>query len=129
MKDTTAYKTTVGRFLFNKIMIEYTGLHTIMGYNNNIINKGGLSALESIIIDNLLSRTIDTDLMVKFIDTRDWLGLQFHAVVCSSFTPTITKIPPEVAALKKKLLAENKDAIANADTLVMVGVNDEHTTA
>lgn len=125
MKDTTAYKTTVGRFLFNKIMIEYTGLYTIMGYNNNIINKGGLSALESIIIDNLLSRTIDTDLMVKFIDTRDWLGLQFHAVVCSSFTPTITKIPPEVAALKKKLLAENKDAIANADTLVMEKIEAE----
>lgn len=125
MKDTSVYRTTVGRFLFNKIMIENTGLHKIIGYNNSVINKGGLAGMEAIIVDNLLNRIIDTDYMVKFIDTRDWLGLQLHAVVCSSFTPTITKIPPEVTALKKKLLNEHKEAIANADTLVMENIEKQ----
>ena len=125
MKDGNVYKTTVGRLLFNKIVVEGSGASKVVSYINTPIDKKGLGKLESTIVSNLLNRVIDTDIMVKFIDIRDWLGLQLHGMICSSFTPNITRIPPEVAALKKKLFKDNKEAIENADTIQMAKIEKE----
>lgn len=57
--------------------------------------------------------------MYQYIDTRDWLGLQLHGVITTSFTPGVLKVPNEVKALKKKLMSENKEALENGDERVM----------
>ena len=58
------------------------------------------------------------DQMYKFVDTRDWLGLQLHSVITTSFTPSIVKVPPSVKKLKKELLIKYKDGLAKNDPQV-----------
>ena len=57
--------------------------------------------------------------MYEYIDTRDWLGLQLHAVITSSFTPGVLSLPQEIIDMKKELFEQNKEAISQGDSRVM----------
>jgi len=108
-------KTTLGRFIFNKLMIEEVGLGNILGYVNYVLDDGGFGKVENTITAGLKDDKVTVDQMYKYTDMRDWLGLQFHAVITTSFTPTILKVPPEVKKLKKELLEKYKNELANGD--------------
>ena len=53
--------------------------------------------------------------MIKYLDHRDWMGYQFYAVICSSFTARTIKMPKEVAARKKELLKKYEKEIKAGD--------------
>lgn len=116
--NTESIDTTVGKLLYNKIIVEGCKFEHVLGYVNFLITESGFKKIENAIAEALINETITVDQMYKFVDTRDWLGMQLHSVVTSSFTPDIVRIPPEVAAFKKKLIAENKEALDNGDYLV-----------
>ena len=69
---------------------------------------------ESKISGALLTDKINTSIMEKYINTRDWLGLQLHAVITISFTMNTITIHPEVQKLKNELLKKyEKELKAN----------------
>lgn len=111
-------KTTLGRFIYNKLMVEEIGLQDILGYVNFILDDSGFGKVEKTITTALKDDKMTVDQMYKYVDMRDWLGLQLHAVITTSFTPSILKVPPEVKKLKKELLNNYKDELANNDEKV-----------
>lgn len=122
-------ETTVGRLVYNKMMIESLGFDSFMSYDNNVMGKSGFKKFESKVAAALQNDVINTHQMMNYINTRDWFGLQFHTTITSSFTPNTTKIPPSVKALKEKLLKENQDAIAKGDVRVVEKIEKELISA
>ena len=112
------FKTTLGRLFFNKILVERLGFESVTGYRNIVHTAGNYKKFENVITDALKEDKINTKQFIKYLDTRDWFGLEMHAVITTSFSPTIIKVPKEIKDLKKKLVEENKEGIANGDPLV-----------
>lgn len=111
--------TTVGRFLFNKILVEGVHLQNILDYQNVEMTAGQFGKFESTISNSLKDDIIDTKTMIDYINTRDWLGFHLHSTVTTSFSPAVLKVPPKTKELKKELLEKYKEEIKNGDTAVM----------
>lgn len=125
IKKGEVIETTVGRLVYNKMMIEKLGFESFMSFQNYAMTKKGFKKFEGQVSDALKDDLIDTHQMMNYINTRDWFGLQFHTAITSSFTLKTTKIPPSVAKLKEKLLKENADAIAKGDVRVVEKIEKE----
>ncbi len=111
--------TTVGRFIFNKLLLFGSGFDNFIDYQNDVMVSGNIKKIEKIIVSALIDDKMTTKQMIHYIDTRNWLGLELHAVITSSFSPAVSKLPREVKDLKKKLLEENKEAIDKGDITVV----------
>lgn len=126
IKGNKQIKTTIGRFIFNKMLIEDLGFSSFMDYQNIVMTKGNFNThIDSAISSALKDDIITTKQMVAYIDTRDWLGLQLHGVITSSFTPGVLMLPKEVTDLKKKLMSENQEAIKNGDARVIEDIEQQ----
>lgn len=114
----TNLETTVGRYIFNMILIVRSGLLGTIPYVNTVVNNNYYNELESMISEALLNDKIDTDTMVRWIDLRDWLGFQLHGVITTSFSPKVIKTPKEVEKLKADLLKQHKKELDAGDVRV-----------
>ena len=112
-------RTTVGRYIFNKLLILGPGFNNFMEYTNDVLVADNIKKLEKKIIAALLDDKITSKQMVHYIDTRNWLGLELHSVVTSSFSPKVLNVPPEVKALKEELLKKYEKEIADGDIKVV----------
>lgn len=119
VKSDQPVKTTIGRLIFNKVLVEGLHFDNIYEYQNKVFKAGDYGAFDAGIANALKDEIISVEQMYQYIDTRDWLGLQLHGVITTSFTPGVLKVPNEVKALKKKLMSENKEALENGDERVM----------
>lgn len=111
-------QTTVGKFIYNKFIVEGVGLMSILGYENRCITEGIFKDIENKLSKALLTDKMTTEQMKKYVNYRDWFGLQMHAVITSSFTMNVIKTPPEVKKLKDELFEKYKVEIANGDAKV-----------
>lgn len=110
--------TTCGIYLFNKFILEPL---KIFGYVNKPFGSKELGALEDGISDGLMQKDLTTEQVAEFIDRLQFLlGGPLAHLINPSINPDIMTLPPQAAALKKKLLAENKAGIE---------VNDPQTSS
>lgn len=125
VKSDTPINTTLGRFIFNKILVEKLGFETIFDYQNKVFLAGVYGKFDAAVATALKDDKISVYQMIRYIDTRDWLGLQLHGIITTSFTPGVLKVPASVKKLKKELISENKEALANGDAGVMQDIEDK----
>lgn len=118
-------ETTLGRFIFTKILIEGCDLSDIIGYVNENLTEDKFKAIESKISTACREGKYSVDNMYKYIDTRDWLGLQLHSVITTSFTEKVTKIHPEVKKLKDELFKKYHTELENGDYKVAEMIENE----
>ena len=111
-------ETTLGRLMYTKIIVEGCDFGHILGYINFVINDGGNSKIENTISEALINDKITVAQMFKYTNTRDWLGLQLHGVITTSFTLNSIKVPPEVKKLKKELITKYKKELDEGDPVV-----------
>ncbi len=121
----TTIQTTVGRLVFNKVLIESLGFSDIFEYQNKVFTAKVYGAFDASVANALKDEKITVSQMREYVDTRDWFGLQVHALITSSFTPGVMKLPPEIIQLKKKLMEENKEALAAGDARVIEKIEQE----
>ena len=118
-------KTTLGRLIFNKVFVESLHFENIFSYQNNVITAGEYGKFEAQVANALKEDIITVKQMKEYIDTRDWFGLQVHALITTSFTEKTLHVPPEVKKLKKELFDKNKEAINNGDEKVTEKIEKE----
>lgn len=118
-------KTTLGRLLYNKIVIEQSGLGDIVGYVNTPITDSFNKKLEQKISDAIKDDKIPISILYDYIDNRDWLGLQLHAVITTSFTMNVLKRPKEVTKLKDELIKNNKKELENGNATISSMIEKE----
>ena len=111
-------QTTLGRLMYTKIIVEGCGLEKVLGYVNFVINDGGNGKIENAVTEALIDDKITTDQMYDFVDTRDWLGMQLHGVITTSFTLNSIKVPAEVKKLKKELITKYKKELEAGDPVI-----------
>ena len=118
-------KTTLGRLIFNKVLIESLGFDNIFEYQNKVFTAKVYGGFDAAIANALKEDKISVSQMRDYVDTRDWFGLQVHALITSSFTPEVMKLPPEVVELKKKLMKENEEALKAGDERVIEKIEQQ----
>lgn len=112
-------KSTLGRLVYCKIIVEGCGLDKIFSYINYTIDQDKNNDVhEHMIAVGLKENKVTIDQLYKYIDTRDWLGFELHAVITTSFTMNVLKKPKEVKQLQDKLIKQNKSRIEAGDVKV-----------
>lgn len=118
-------RTTVGRFILSRFLIDGIGLHGLVPFINYEMTSGELKKFEEYIGGLLIKGEITSKQMRKYLDYRDWLGLKVHPITTSSFTSPTLKIPPEVQKLKEKLLRENKEELDKGNNFIAEKIEKE----
>ena len=118
-------KTTLGRLIFNKILIEGLHFENIFDYQNQIFTAKVYGWFDSTVANALKDDIITVDQMFEYVDTRDWFGLQLHAVITSSFTPGVLSLPKEITDMKKKLFDEHKAEIEAGDSRAVEKIENQ----
>ena len=117
--------TTCGIYLFNKFILEPL---RIFGYVNKPFGSKELGALEDGISDGLMQKDITPAQAAEYIDRLQFLlGGPLAHLINPSINPDIMTLPPQAAALKKKLLAENKAGIEANDPQTSSKIEKEVT--
>jgi len=106
----TKITTTVGKFLFNKLIIEDCVSSIIPnGYYNEIVNKGKLGKLNDIIAVNVLDKKLDLDKLIKYINDVEFWSLSLIPIFAASFSLETLEPNYEVNKLKSELLKKAPD--------------------
>ena len=111
-------QTTLGRYLYTRIVLDGSGIGEYVGFVNEVLEDKAYGKLQAKVTKGLVEDKITVAQMYKYTDRRDWLGLQMHGVITTSFTMSSLKVPKEVQKLKKDLLKEYKTEIENGDPVV-----------
>jgi hypothetical protein len=110
-------ETTVGRFIYNKYIVERVGLQKVLGYVNEPITKSVNGKLEGKLTQALIEDKMTIDQFFRYIDYRDNLGMQLNSVITTSFTMNTIKTPPSVQKEKEELF-KKYDKELNAGDIV-----------
>lgn len=122
--NTETITTTVGKFIYNKLIVERE-LVKVLGYVNDTINSGVLASIEDKLSKALLNDEITVDDMVKYLNRTQWLAMQFHTVISGSFTMGTLKPNPKVVKERDKLLNQNRDKIKEGDVVTAAKIEKE----
>lgn len=118
-------ETTIGRFIFNKYILESSGIIRISGFRNEEMGKKGLSNLDSLIGNYYLNDLIDRKQFNMYIDRRDCIGLQLNGILANTISPKMAKPLPSVEKYKKELIKQNEDKIKQGNIDVMKYIENE----
>lgn len=122
-------QTTVGRFIYNKYIIERVGLQDIVGYVNFPITDSGNSKIESILSLALADDKMTMEQFVEYIDMRDNLGMQLHSVITTSFTMNTIRTPKPIQIKKKELFDKYDKELNNGDIIASEKIEKELVAA
>lgn len=123
--NSTACDTTIGRICWNKIMIDRVGLRSFFPYNNSVLKKSVATKYEESVTRLLREDNITTDQFRRYIDHRDWLGLQLHGLITVSFTEKTVKTPLSVVKLRDELFKKYEKEIKEGDIVTANKIEKE----
>lgn len=118
-------QTTVGRFIYNKYIVERIGLQDVLGYINIPLTAGNSGKNEAKLSKALIEDRITINQFYDYIDYRDNLGMQLHSVITTSFTMNTIKTPPSVQKRKKELFKEHDKELNDGDIVVAEKIEKE----
>ena len=119
-------RTNCGLFIFNKYLIEPCFKDEI-GYINFEITSKGLEKIDDMIATVIMLDDTN-DSVIRYIEYMNrlcWLAFTLNTQICSSINIKSAKPLSKVTALKKKLIAENKEAIDNNDAIAYKHIEDQ----
>lgn len=118
--------TNCGLFIFNKFLIE-PYFQEEVGYVNFELTKENLGNIDSMIATAMMLDD-SGEVVKKYIEYTNrlcWLAFTLNSQICSSLSMKTVKPLKSVTDLKKKLIAENKEAIDNNDAITYKRIQDK----
>lgn len=110
---TSPIRTTVGIFIFNKVVI-HAAFGSIVGYYNKTLTQDNMDGLLRGLVNMLIQKKIDTQQITKFYNR-----LVFMSSMAELYTPGLTTralyAPKSIKALKEKLVNEYKDVVESGN--------------
>lgn len=105
--NTTNITTNVGKFLFNKLIIENT-ISSIVpgGYYNKVFTKNSWDEIAKWISNSVMEGKLPIDNLVRYLKAFEFYGLKLVTHVSPSFSQEVLKPNPIVEKEKQKLLDE-----------------------
>ena len=120
-----ATTTTIGRYVFNVVLFKEREFVNDIGYINSTMTDDAFKKVEKSISRLLLFDMCSTDDVKRYIDRRDWLCLQLHSVITTSFTEGVIKIPKEVKQLRDELFKKYADELKSGNAKVMSEIENQ----
>lgn len=117
-------ETTVGSFLFNKYIIDGTGLHTHIHYINEPMNGKDLEKLGDKVASLYANKKIDVEVVDKFLTVRDIFLSMVYQAILPSLTENILKVQPEIEKMAAELTEKYKKEIEAGDLVTMNMITD-----
>lgn len=117
--------TTVGRFIANKFILEGSGAISIVHYVNDILNKGSIEALDSIIATLYLKNHIERKVFNTYTDRRDTLGYWLNGMLAHTMSPSMCKPLPEIEKEKEILFKKYEKELLTNNIDVMTNISDK----
>ena len=122
--NTTAINTTIGRLIWNKVMLERTTLIRFFEYKNIEMTKKEYNKFEASVTELFREDHINGEEFTVYINHRDWLGLQLHGLITCSFTEKTVKTPEPVKKLRDELFKKYEKELAAGDIFTAGKVED-----
>lgn len=120
--------TTVGRFIYNKYIVERLNLQHVLGYVNDAITDSyNNKVIESKLSKALIDDKISIDTFYDYLDCRDTLGQQGNSVITTSFTQKTLTSLPEVQKRKAELFKQYDKELNSGDIVTSEKIEKELT--
>jgi hypothetical protein len=111
-------ETTTGMLLFNRYILERTGIIEHLGYWNRPIDKKGLESLTAEVNNLAILDKITIEQLGQYIDSRDRLGFWCASFLSVSITPSLIRPMDNVNKRKAELFKQYEKEI-NSDNPVL----------
>lgn len=112
--------TDLGTLVFNRYLLERTGLIQYTGYWNKIIDKDGLDELNTTINNLVLTDKITTKDLGEYVDGRDRLGFWCASFLGCSITPGLIRPMTDVAKRKDELFKQHREELESDNPVTQV---------
>lgn len=120
-------KTTLGRFVFNKYVLQGAGIIEASKYINDTLNKKGLSKVDELVGTLYLENEITRKQFNAYIDRRDNLAYWLNGMLAHTISPKFAKPLKEVEKKKKELYKKYEKELNSGNIDVITQVTDELT--
>ena len=117
--------TTIGKFVANKYILEGSGIIELVGFNNNILNKKGIEALDNIVGKLYMEDHIDRKQFNAYTDRRDTIGYWLNGMLAHTISERMLKPLPEIEKKKAELIKQYKKELSEGNIDVMTMISDE----
>ena len=125
VKEKGPIDTTLGRILFNRYVLEASGVIEHTGFYNVPITKKSLGQLDRMISNLLLIDRITADMNAAYIDARDRLGFWCSSFMCNQVSQGVLMPMADVEKRKKELFKERaKDLNSEHAVEQIMAAND-----
>lgn len=124
-KDQPEINTTVGRFIFNKFILQGAGIIEATGFVDAIINKKMLGNIDALVGSLYMKDIIDRKAFNSYIDHRDTLGYWLNGMLAHTISERMLKPLPEVEKRKEELCKKYEKELAEGNIDVMTKISDD----
>lgn len=120
-----AMNITIGRFIFNKFILESSGIVNHTGIVNILMNKKGITNLDNQIGELYCEDKITRKQFNDYTDHRDTLGYWLNGMIAHSLSEKMLKPLPAIEKRKAELCKRYEKEIAEGNIDVMTKISDE----
>jgi hypothetical protein len=111
-----AVQTTVGRVIFNKVVLEWDpAIYALTGYVNRPMDAGAIEDLRNGLGSQMLEGRLATASMIDFVDRLEWAGFAISHFIIPTLGVECVDELPAVVKRKRELIKANAEALANND--------------
>lgn len=116
--------TTVGRYIFNVLLLNNEKIGKLIGYQNKAFGKN-INKFLNDLAKKFSENKLTHEETFELFDKLNWLGFYCASFMNSSLNAEFIITNPKVAKRKKELLKENDKAIKNGDAVVTAKIENE----
>ena len=116
---------TIGRFLFNKYIMDGSGAIVESKIIDGVLGKNGLNDVDQLIGNLYLNNKITRVQFNAYIDRRDNLGYWLNGMLAHTISIRMAKPLPEIEKKKAELFKKYEKEIAAKDISVMSQIEKE----
>lgn len=120
-----AVETTLGRFIFNKFVLQAPGIIEAYGISNEILNKGSIGKLDKDIGHLYMENFIDRKNFNLYLDYRDTLGYWLNGMLAHSISERMLRPLDAVNKKKAELCKKYEKELAEGNIDIMTKISDE----
>ena len=117
--------TTIGKFLFNKYVLEGSGIIGASQLFLGVLNKNGLEAIDELVAYLYLEDKITRQQFNAYIDRRDNLGYWLNGMLVHTISQKMSKPLKAIEVKKAQLLKKYEKEIEAKNIAVMTDIEKE----
>jgi len=121
----TGMDMNIGRFIANKFMFESSGIISILGVFNNVMNKGSIGSIDNLVGQIYMENKINRKQFNSYIEHRDALGYWLNGMLAHTISEKMLKPLDKVEKKKAELIKQYEKELSEGNIDVMTQISDE----